>query len=92
MARATSDVDGAFGTGVRARARVERGRARGREEVRDDRYVVARASASARERRGGRERARASSVVESRARARGCRRAPDAVSSTRDGARGVVER
>lgn len=90
MARATSDVDGAFGTGVRARARVERGRARGREEVRDDRYVVA--SASARERRGGRERARASSVVESRARARGCRRAPDAVSSTRDGARGVVER
>lgn len=90
MARSTSDVDGAFGTGVRARARVERGRARGREEVRDDRYVVARASA--RERRGGRERARASSVVESRARARGCRRAPDAVSSTRDGARGVVER
>ena len=90
MARATSDVDGAFGTGVRARARVERGRARGREEVRDDRYGVARASA--RERRGGRERARASSVVESRARARGCRRAPDAVSSTRDGARGVVER
>lgn len=88
MARATSDVDGAFGTGVRARARVERGRARGREEVRDDRYVVA----SVRERRGGRERVRASNVVESGARARGCRRARDAVSSTRDGARGVVER